>query len=64
MGVVAGGVHFYIEGMIDAQIKRNQYLEKEIAAMGIDVSKFDRAAREPAMNASVESSEATETSAS
>jgi len=33
MGAAAGGVHFYVEGMIDSQVKRNQYLKKEIAAM-------------------------------
>ena len=33
MGAAAVGVHFYIEGMVDSQVKRNSYLKKEIAAM-------------------------------
>jgi len=33
MGAAAAGVHFFVDGMIESQVKRNRYLEKEIAAM-------------------------------
>jgi type IV pilus assembly protein PilN len=33
MGAAAVGVHFYIDGMVGSQLKRNSYLKKEIAAM-------------------------------
>ena len=33
VAVACGGVHFYISGLIDNQIKRNKFLKQEIAAM-------------------------------
>lgn len=33
MGAAAVGVHFYIDGMVSSQLKRNSFLKKEIAAM-------------------------------
>ena len=33
VAVACGGVHFYVNNLIDNQVKRNKFLEKEIAAM-------------------------------